>query len=111
MRIEDKGEPNKLSTTCFFFVVIQDVNDNEPRFDEESYQTTIAADTPLYSRILRVYAIDDDEGENADVVYSIDPDAEDPSCRNCLTIDAASGWITVQNDISNQVSSHAYVDD
>ena len=100
MRIEDKGEPNKLSTTCFFFVVIEDVNDNAPRFDEQSYETMIASDTPVNSRVLRVYAIDDDEGMNAEVEYTID--RQDPNCLNCLRIDAKHGWIMVQSNLSAQ---------
>ena len=34
---EDEGNPT-LSTTCFFFVTIGDINDNPPRFDDQSYE-------------------------------------------------------------------------
>ena len=103
VELRDKGFPESLSTVCFFFVVIEDVNDNKPMFDNinKNYQTTIRDDTVIGSRVLRVFAIDDDEGDNGDVVYTIE--TQDDKCINCFTIDSISGWISVSTDISNQV--------
>ena len=43
--VEDQGSP-QLSTTCFFFVTVSDVNNNDPQFDEQSqYEVTIIDST------------------------------------------------------------------
>ena len=101
VELRDKGFPKSLSTVCFFFVVIEDVNDNQPIFDESIYRTTIRDNTGRGSSVLRVFAIDDDEGENGEVVYTIEK--EDDNCINCFGIHSTSGWISVLTDISNQV--------
>ena len=101
VELRDKGFPKSLSTVCFFFVIIEDVNDNNPIFDESNYMTTIRDDTDINSRVLRVFAIDDDEGANGEVVYTIE--TEDAKCINCFRIDSTSGWISVSSDISKQV--------
>ena len=47
---EDQGAI-PLSTTCFFFVTITDVNDNSPVFDSIEYEVTIAQDAASGSQV------------------------------------------------------------
>ncbi|ELU14775.1 hypothetical protein CAPTEDRAFT_226653 [Capitella teleta] len=91
VKVEDEGQP-PLSTNCFLLVDIIDQNDNIPIFDEANYKTTILRNTNYDDRVIRVFALDDDDGNNAVVTYDIE-DSE-PSCDNCFTIDSSSGWIS-----------------
>ncbi len=85
----DRGIP-PLSTTCFFLVEIEDVNDNQPVFDIHEYRGRILNTHPTNDRILRVFAIDDDVGINAEVTYHI---TEQSECSGCFTLEEDSGWL------------------
>jgi hypothetical protein len=91
VKVEDEGQP-PLSTNCFLLVDIIDQNDNIPIFDEANYKTTILRNTNYDDRVIRVFALDDDDGDNAVVTYAIE--GSEPSCDNCFTIDSSSGWIS-----------------
>lgn len=72
MEITDNGVP-PLSSTTRVVVQVTDENDETPRFTEDVYRVRIPAmevaekDVPLY----RVIAYDLDEGDNADIDYSL----------------------------------------
>jgi hypothetical protein len=51
------------------------VNDNAPIFDQLIYRKSLPENQPIDSMILKIHAIDHDDGENARIDYSID----DPS--------------------------------
>lgn len=72
----DKGSP-PLSTTAIVTVIIEDVNDNPPRFKSEKLLYTIPENSPIGYAIGEVIATDADLGENAHIEYSIvgGPDA------------------------------------
>ena len=93
----DRGTP-PLSTTCFFFVEIEDVNDNVPYFDLGSYRGRIMDEEPTGdARVLRVFAVDDDNGENATVSYHLE---DDGGCSGCFTIERETGWLIQQVSVS-----------
>ena len=55
--VEDQGSP-QLSTTCFFFVTVSDVNNNDPQFDEQSqYEVTIIDSTSSGTEVRRTFFI------------------------------------------------------
>ncbi len=95
---EDSGLP-KLSATCFFFINITDVNDNNPEFDIPSgYAATILRTAAVNSRVTRVFAWDKDQNENAEVTYSITEQPTSCGGQACLAItvtDQKKGWVTV----------------
>lgn len=101
VKAEDRGQP-PLSTTCFLLVEVLDVNDNKPIFDENAYETIISKDKGNGQRIIRVFAVDDDEGDNAVVSYAIQ--GVNPSCPNCFVINQGTGWITKGSGTLNPVS-------
>ena len=106
----DEGIP-PLSTTCFFFVEISDENDNPPIFDLNSYQGRILR-SEVGARVVRVFATDDDAGENANIVYSI---SDDTQCPGCFQIDQNTGVIRTLEGISSvsqeQVTIHVKAQD
>ena len=52
-------------------VIIQDVNDNQPMFEQPSYTTDVYENTPARAIFLILQANDDDIGTNAEIMYSI----------------------------------------
>jgi hypothetical protein len=88
---EDNGTP-KLASSCFLFVEIKDINDKVPRFDLISYNTIIMQNIARFSRVVRVFAVDDDDGEFGTVSYNIQE--QDARCMGCFSIDSRTGWIT-----------------
>lgn len=68
-----------------------DVNDNQPKFEVDSYNVSVYENVPNGYNVLRVVAMDLDQGENGEFVYHL----VDPS--QAFTIDGKTGWITVRN--------------
>lgn len=68
-----------------------DVNDNQPKFEIDSYNVSVYENIPNGYNVLRVMATDLDQGDNGEFVYHL----VDPS--QAFTIDGKTGWITVRN--------------
>ena len=71
--------------------LIADVNDNPPRFHENSYVIKVREDMPLGSRIMKITAFDSDEGKSGKIHYSID--------SNTFTIDEITGNIRIKEQL------------
>lgn len=92
---EDHGR-TALSGFCFFFVTLNDINDNAPVFDDIDYVTHILrSKATAGSDVIRVFAYDNDFGQNAEIQYS--KISEDPvnQCggQPCFNVDQQEGWI------------------
>lgn len=69
---EDAGG---YSSSVDLVIKIEDVNDNAPRFEIPDYQAhNIDEDVPIGTKILTVKAIDNDQGRNAEITYSLNRD-------------------------------------
>ncbi|KAJ6666039.1 hypothetical protein lerEdw1_000943 [Lerista edwardsae] len=64
---DQAAEP--LIGICQINVVILDVNDNSPRFENTHYEYFLREDTNIGTSFLRVAAHDDDYGSNASITY------------------------------------------
>jgi hypothetical protein len=84
---------NNPSKKAFAEVEIEaiDVNDNQPKFEVDSYNVSVFENIPNGYNVLRVVATDLDQGDNGEFVYHL----VDPS--QAFTIDGKTGWITVRN--------------
>jgi hypothetical protein len=75
VKAADQGEPQSLDSHCTFWVQIGDINDNSPTFDSPSYATSVSesssASVKQGRRIFAVRATDRDEGENANIIYTL----------------------------------------
>ncbi|XP_063304036.1 protocadherin gamma-B4-like isoform X37 [Pelobates fuscus] len=67
---EDEGSP-PLSTKKYIKLLLSDINDNPPRFQKPSYIIYIPENNTPGSSICHVQASDFDDGENAQVQYSL----------------------------------------
>jgi hypothetical protein len=73
----DKGrEP--LSSTCTVIVNIDDVNDNDPKFDKDIYNARVLENMPIDTNVTFVSAKDLDTGINGFVTYAMSPSTEVP---------------------------------
>ncbi|XP_071547738.1 DE-cadherin-like [Panulirus ornatus] len=66
------GALEPLQATCSFRVIVDDVNDNPPIFDQPRYDQTLANDHSTAMPVLRVTASDLDSGPNARVTYHLE---------------------------------------
>ena len=66
----DGGLPAK-SGTLSVNVLVEDVNDNSPVFDHDSYEASLPEDVAVRTTFVRVQAEDYDAGINGEVVYSL----------------------------------------
>lgn len=73
----DGGNPPKMGTMTINVIVV-DVNDNQPMFSQSSYSATLPENTTVGTSILHVEATDADDGDNGNIIYSINRRQSDP---------------------------------
>ncbi|XP_060644294.2 neural-cadherin-like [Anolis sagrei] len=83
---DQAAEP--LIGICQITVVILDVNDNSPRFENSHYEYFLREDTDVGTSFLRVAAHDDDYGSNASITYSIAKGKP-----NYFEVNPTTGWV------------------
>ncbi|XP_062134609.1 LOW QUALITY PROTEIN: fat-like cadherin-related tumor suppressor homolog [Drosophila sulfurigaster albostrigata] len=88
--ISDNGSPSLTSTTRVVVSVL-DINDNSPVFDQRVYKIQVPSTLKVNESIFQVHAIDNDEGENARITYSIKSGKKKEQIR----IDGLSGHIFI----------------
>ena len=93
----DGGTPPKSGTTTVNIVVL-DVNDNNPQFDQLMYEVTVDEKVPEMSTIVTVSAIDPDEGLNGEVIYGFSSKTE-AAYGTLFMIMEESGEIIVIGDL------------
>ncbi len=71
LEIQASDEIHVVSTKLK--IVIEDVNDNPPRFEQQFYQVSLPEDTPGGASIVQVSATDADRGDNGQFEYSLLP--------------------------------------
>ncbi|KAL2102521.1 hypothetical protein ACEWY4_001689 [Coilia grayii] len=65
----DNGIPQKSDTT-YVEIIVQDANDNEPRFSRDKYQGSVFEDAPTFTSVLQISATDRDSGSNGRLTYT-----------------------------------------
>lgn len=78
LRASDQGDPPKFSDT-FLRVFVTDADDQNPKFQHESYRTSLPPDGKIGKLRITpepIKARDQDEGLQADLLYSIVPSHE-----------------------------------
>lgn len=109
IRAMDGGSPPKTGSTRVD-IIIDDVNDNAPSFDADSYEVWIPEDLAVGTCFITVSASDNDDGLNAMLTYSLDvldwneihhsSDASLP-----FQIDADSGVICLTEEVDFESQS------
>lgn len=92
----DGGAP-PLRGSMTVNITIQDVNDNQPIFNQSRYFATVPENATVGTSVLQVYATDSDAGENGHVQYSINRRQSDR--EGMFRIDANTGVIFVNRPL------------
>uniref|UniRef100_A0A8C7U8V0 Protocadherin-16 n=1 Tax=Oncorhynchus mykiss TaxID=8022 RepID=A0A8C7U8V0_ONCMY len=92
----DGGSP-KRTGQMVLDVMVQDINDNAPVFNQSRYHAIISENLQPGSNILQVFASDADQGDNGLVLYEINRRQSDP--EHYFIIDARMGVITLNKPL------------
>ena len=102
----DGGSPS-LSSTLSLNIIVQDTNDNEPKFEKSLYQVDVDESLPKDSQILSLKAVDADQGKNGRLEYRITD--SDTVTDQLLGILPSSGIIFLKKQLDReQVESLAF---
>ena len=82
----------QFSSTCTLFVKVKDQNDNDPTFEESTYEKLLYEDVQPGTTVTTVRATDPDEGNSGVVTYSLYNDTD----AGQFYIDAETGIITTK---------------
>nr|XP_057919940.1 protocadherin-11 X-linked isoform X1 [Doryrhamphus excisus] len=85
----DRGTP-PLNTSAMVLIKIKDENDNAPIFPQPEIQLSIPENNDPSSQLIKISATDADSGHNAEIIYTLGPDAPDG-----FNIDRRSGVLSV----------------
>ncbi|XP_062333206.1 protocadherin gamma-C5-like isoform X20 [Osmerus eperlanus] len=99
----DGGNPVRSGTTEITINVL-DNNDNAPQFEKLLYEVPLREDMEKGTVILKVKAVDIDDGENGEVVYSFAEDTSE-SVLKTFHIHTESGAISVNGVVDYELCS------
>ncbi|XP_053575599.1 protocadherin gamma-B5-like [Bombina bombina] len=97
----DGGTPVK-SGTAQIRVVVHDVNDHSPAFNQDKYQVTINENVPNGFLVIQLNATDADDGSNAEIMYSFSHIAK--NAMEAFTLDSQSGVIITKRELDFEVT-------
>uniref|UniRef100_H2ZZL6 Protocadherin-16 n=1 Tax=Latimeria chalumnae TaxID=7897 RepID=H2ZZL6_LATCH len=97
----DSGSPS-LSSTSTVIVQVEDVNDNEPIFEQQVYDVSVQEHTALGACFIQVTATDADSGPFGTVRYSLYEGFNNYEKSQLFRIDPDSGQICVSQDIDKE---------
>uniref|UniRef100_T1JHZ3 Uncharacterized protein n=1 Tax=Strigamia maritima TaxID=126957 RepID=T1JHZ3_STRMM len=94
------------SSFAMITVVVTDINDNPPKFTQESYDAFVTENSEPEVTILSVTATDLDSGRNSVVLYSI----TSGDGKDVFTIDLQSGAIASKMNLNYEERSSYFLD-
>ena len=95
----DQGVPQQ-SSTATVFLKVEDINDNNPEFYPKQYFISIADDTAVGSSILKVKALDKDEGDNAIITYTLESGGD-----GLFLVDSWTGVVSLRTSLRSSQKS------
>lgn len=93
----DGGTPQR-SGAVIINITVSDINDNQPEFEQASYNQSVPENVALKVPIMKVHATDKDEGKNAEISYQFSSRVPN-KIRQKFTIDEQTGEISAQGNI------------
>ncbi|KAK8380978.1 hypothetical protein O3P69_008120 [Scylla paramamosain] len=98
---KDGGSP-PLQASCSFRVIVDDLNDNPPVFDQTRYEQTLATDHSLALPVLRVSASDRDAGRNAHLTYHLEGH---PNHLEFFYLEPITGVLSLKRPLSEAMAN------
>uniref|UniRef100_A0A3Q2TYG1 Protocadherin-16 n=1 Tax=Fundulus heteroclitus TaxID=8078 RepID=A0A3Q2TYG1_FUNHE len=99
---EDGGEP-PLSSTATVTVLVEDVNDNEPAFQQQLYNVSIPEHMDIGSCFLQVVATDADSPEFGALLYSLSDGFDSQEKHPLFQVHPHTGELCVSQDIDRDI--------
>ncbi|XP_063305933.1 protocadherin gamma-C5-like [Pelobates fuscus] len=99
----DGGEPAR-SGSCKIRVIVLDVNDNAPVFDQASYKIHVQENLPLKTVIIKLNATDLDENINGEIEYFFD-DHTAATVKDLFDLNPHTGDIYLKGALDFEVSN------
>lgn len=87
------GGPNTKYASTYLKVTILDENDEAPRFSENVVEVKLSENTPPYSLVATLTAVDNDQGTNGSVAYNFHPSVSRDYPKT-FALDALTGQLT-----------------
>ncbi|XP_053572153.1 LOW QUALITY PROTEIN: protocadherin gamma-C5-like [Bombina bombina] len=98
----DGGE-NPRTGSCEVTVIVLDINDNAPVFDQSTYKISLLENLPLNTVIIKLNATDLDEGFNGEIEYSFVQQRLDKTTE-IFDLNSETGEIFVKGNIDFETS-------
>ncbi|XP_015749275.1 PREDICTED: protocadherin Fat 4-like, partial [Acropora digitifera] len=95
---KDEGQPRRANTTVVS-IVVDDVNDNDPVFNQSSYAGHVLENSNVSTSVATVYATDRDRDENGHVSYKITAG----NVGNAFEVNNLTGVVTVKGAIDREM--------
>uniref|UniRef100_A0A8C7DLN5 FAT atypical cadherin 1 n=1 Tax=Oncorhynchus kisutch TaxID=8019 RepID=A0A8C7DLN5_ONCKI len=89
-------------TTAQLHIQVQDVNDNSPQFESDSYRSFVVENLPKGTSVIQVKATDLDSGLNGQVTYSLDQYQNSVDVLGMFAVDEESGWVTTLKELDRE---------
>uniref|UniRef100_A0A8D0HEL0 Cadherin domain-containing protein n=1 Tax=Sphenodon punctatus TaxID=8508 RepID=A0A8D0HEL0_SPHPU len=106
--VRDLGEP-PLSASCLVSVRVEDANDNEPVFEQQVYNASLAEHTGPGHCLLQVtFATDADSGQFGHIEYLLYDGFHNYEKSKAFQIDPNTGHICVSQDIDREADPSTY---
>ena len=109
--VEAVDNPNNssfaLSSVVNVTVIIEDINDNPPIFEQESYEVSILDNVRRFTEIIQLRAFDQDSGSNSQITYRFEEPY--PTMRDDFNIDADTGIVSrIRRVVFEEQSVYSY---
>ncbi|XP_063784918.1 protocadherin gamma-B2-like isoform X40 [Pseudophryne corroboree] len=101
----DGGNPAR-SGTVFVKAVITDANDNAPIFTQDLYKVSINENSPINFTVIIVEATDNDEGSNAQIIYSFAKTTHNVHHTGVFSIHQTNGEIKINKKLDFEMLSN-----
>ncbi|XP_077122283.1 protocadherin gamma-B1-like isoform X12 [Ranitomeya variabilis] len=99
----DGGNPVQTGT-ALINIIINDINDNLPVFTQDVYKVSVRENIPVNSTILQVSASDEDEGVNAQIIYSFS--TKENHILQTFAINTKNGEIKTKENLDYEKSKY-----
>uniref|UniRef100_A0A3P8XZ66 FAT atypical cadherin 1b n=1 Tax=Esox lucius TaxID=8010 RepID=A0A3P8XZ66_ESOLU len=99
LQAQSNLDPSDVITTANLHIQIQDVNDNSPQFESDTYRSFVVENLPKGTTVIQVRATDLDSGMNGKVSYNLDQKQNTVEVLGLFAVDEESGWVTTLKDL------------
>lgn len=98
-------ETTQKTGTITITITVQDINDNYPQFNQDTYTGELSENSAMDRIVLTVQAHDKDEGLNGEVYYNI----SNGNGSDLFRIDSKTGVIQVNNNLRDLADTYLII--